>query len=384
MATLSQSQLQQGNTTLTREQASKMLGISPDTTMQTTQVFSIGGSTTVDLNFGGAKTPDFRILWSFLEQFLRKSDNSTLLGWMRFLDQRQSGKLNFKDFKEAVRLLGFCGNVNSLWSEIFARLDFFSFVMEDTPHRAFKDLRFLTFEKLDPYHFLLIESFRRPLVQKYKRASVAFQQLSYTKDDFFLLLQELGVRIQMKVPPPPPYPPLDDEEEAPALGPFAKAKPSSSSITTLDLATGEGFAPKSAMKTAYFYEWAKNLMLPKERRITRAQSNYLFDYLDVRKQGRLTGEEIVFLDGWWRKPKKKRRGEIDQRALRDPRRLLAQAKELQVEAIAQNSAAITGSVVLKNHTVHEEDIGLGEQRGSWEKKRQFILINGVSRSSASK
>ena len=73
--------------------------------------------------------------------------------------------------KEAVRVLGFAGNLNNLWSEIFARLDFFNFVMEEAPHRAFKDLRFLTFEKLDPYHFLLIEAFRRPLVAKQVRTA---------------------------------------------------------------------------------------------------------------------------------------------------------------------------------------------------------------------
>ncbi|CAD7960576.1 unnamed protein product [Amoebophrya sp. A25] len=253
---------------------------------------------------GGQLMPDLRILQNFIDFLLRKSDQNLLLGWIRFLDPKQRGKLDYKEFSDNVTALGFQGNLQQLWREIFLRLDFFSFVGEqEAPHKAYKDTRFITFDKLDPYHFLLIEAFRKPLATKYKTAQVAFEDLEYGIDDFFLLCQELQVRVSCRIPAPPAFLPRQ-EDDLPAMK--GNADP---------------------LQRDHFYAWCQNLMLKQPRRITRGQADYLFQYLNLRKQEKISTTEVRFLDGWWKKPvRKKRSAALDMRVQRDPRRAIEAMK----------------------------------------------------------
>jgi len=268
-----------------------------------------------------ASAPNFHTLASFLEILARKSDNNLLLGWVRFLDTRQRGKLDFKEFCEQVTALGFKGNLQNLWREIFLRLDFFSFVPEqEAPHKSYKDMRYVTYDKLDPYNFLLIEAFRKPLAAKYKTAQVAFEDLQYGPDDFFLLCQELKVKVTCRTPAPPAFLPKHDADD-------------------------NLLHPSDMRHKEHFFDWCQNLVLKRPRRMTRSQSEYLFSFLNLRKKEKISTDEVTFLDTWWKKPGKKKRAEAlnDMRKLRDPRRIIEEAKARKAaEELAKHSQLAAG------------------------------------------
>lgn len=86
----------------------------------------------------------------------------------------------------------------------------------------------------------------------------------------------------------------------------------------------------------------------KPRKVTRAYSDYLFGYLDLRKNGELSGAEVAFLDTWWVRPKRKKRGKQPDRVLRDPRRAIeAMKKKREEERLQNDSERLQQSPLLK-------------------------------------
>lgn len=125
----------------------------------------------------GFTMPKLTTLFSFLDHAERRGN---LLGvWRKYFDPDGYGKVNFVQFSQAAKMLGFLGKPEAVWKELFGRLDFFGFVSNQLERKAFHDPRFLTFEKLDPFHFQMLEAFRKGLTMQFKKVKEAFGETRY-------------------------------------------------------------------------------------------------------------------------------------------------------------------------------------------------------------